>query len=154
MDWILDHIDAVLAVVAFIVAGWKARKAGTLATFLVNRVENIATPEDKAAIKAQAIAAGVQGTLGKTVVNAGLSSSAKSPGFLGKALQAVLPLLLVAVALGGCVSTAPYKDALGRFGEAGRAIQPHLRPAENGGVQALYDSFDLAVKEALATGGK
>ena len=48
----------------------------------------------------------------------------------------------------GCASTAPYKDALHRFGAAGRAIQPHLKPAGDDSVKALYESFDAAVKEA------
>jgi hypothetical protein len=53
-----------------------------------------------------------------------------------------------AVVLSGCATTAPYIDALHRFGSAGRAIQPHLKPAGDDSVKALYESFDAAIKEA------
>ena len=57
-------------------------------------------------------------------------------------------VIVLALLAGGCASTAPYKDALHRFGAAGRAIQPHLKPAGDDSVKALYESFDAAVKEA------
>lgn len=63
--------------------------------------------------------------------------------------RAVLALAAVAL-LAGCASAAPYKDALHRFGAAGRAIQPHLKPAGDDSVEALYEAFDAAVKEAEA----
>lgn len=154
LAWILEHKETVLAVVAFLVAGWKAWRAGTLNTFLVERVEGLASKQDKDAIKAQAIGAGIDGLLGRVVVNAGLSSKAKKPGVLKKVVQTVLPLLLGAVLLGGCASSDPYKDALGRFGDTGAAIQPHLKPPGDPSVQALYDAFDMAVKEAQKAGGR
>lgn len=57
-------------------------------------------------------------------------------------------ILVAALALSGCATTAPYVDALHRFGAAGRAIQPHLKPAGDPSVEALYEAFDAAVKEA------
>ncbi len=102
MQWILDHLETVVAVVAFLVAGWKAKKAGSLNGFLVQRIENLAEPADKEAIRAQAVTAGVHGLLGKVVANAGLSSKEKPAGFAGKLLQTILPLFLVALFLPGC----------------------------------------------------
>lgn len=54
----------------------------------------------------------------------------------------------VVLLLSGCAATAPYKDALHRFGASGRAIQPHLKPTTDESVKALYESFDAAISEA------
>lgn len=57
--------------------------------------------------------------------------------------------LVLVLAISGCASTAPYKDALGRFQTAGRAIEPHLKPAGDESVQALYDAFHAAINEPI-----
>ena len=58
-------------------------------------------------------------------------------------------LLALAGAVAGCVAQkAPYVDSLHRFGATGRPIQPHLKPAADPSVDALYQAFDAAVKEA------
>lgn len=65
-------------------------------------------------------------------------------------MRGVILLLALAGALTGCASTQPAKDdALRRFGQTGRAIQPYLKPAADPSVEALYDAFDAAVTEAL-----
>jgi hypothetical protein len=56
--------------------------------------------------------------------------------------------LLLSLVLMGCATTAPYIDALHRFGSSGRAIQKHLKPAGDPSVEALYESFDAALSEA------
>lgn len=91
MDWILAHWETIASIAAFLLAAWKAWRAGTLNTFLVQRVEGLAKQEDKDAIKAQAIGAGLSAILGKTVVNAGLSSKEKPAGVAKKIVQAILP---------------------------------------------------------------
>ena len=67
LDWIVAHIETVLAVVAFVVAGLKARKAGGLNEFLVSKIDGIATKEEKEAIKAQSVAIGVEKVLAPVV---------------------------------------------------------------------------------------
>jgi len=57
-------------------------------------------------------------------------------------------VLIAALTLTGCVTTAPYIDALHRFGSSGRQIQKHLKPAADDSVTALYESFDAALAEA------
>lgn len=64
-----------------------------------------------------------------------------------KNMKEVIYLLALTGAVAGCASTAPYIDALHRFGTSGRAIQKHLKPAEDDSVKALYESFDAAVSE-------
>lgn len=59
---------------------------------------------------------------------------------------AVLSLSLI---LCGCASTDPiHKEVHGRFASTGRAIQTHLKPAEDDSVKALYEAFDLALAES------
>ena len=57
-------------------------------------------------------------------------------------------ILICALGLAGCATTAPYVDSLHRFGSAGRAIQPHLKAPADDSVKALYESFDAALSEA------
>lgn len=58
-------------------------------------------------------------------------------------------VLLAALALSGCATCAPYKDALGRFQTSGKAVEPYLKPAPDPSVQALYDSFHSAINEPV-----
>lgn len=153
VQWIIDHVETVLAVVAFLVAGWKARKNGVLATFLTTRINGIATPEDKAAIKAEAIEAGVQTLLHKTVVNAGLSKE-KPAGLAKKALQTVLPLLLGAVLLGGCKSIEPYRLSVEGMASTGDDVRPLIKSPLTPGEQALVDAWDFQRKAGHDLAGK
>ena len=150
LEWVTNHIETLLSLVAFLVAGWKARKAGVLNTFLTQKVDGLAEPADKEAIKAEAVKAGVQSLLHRTVVNAGLSSSQKPAGVAKKVLQTLLPVALGAVLLGGCATnSAAYKDALVRFQTTGKAVELHLTPAADPSVQALYDAFHAAINEPV-----
>lgn len=78
MDWILNHWHTLVAIALFVVAGWKARKNGTLNAFLVTHIEELASDADKKAIKADAIEVGVQGLLDKVVAVAGLKKSSET----------------------------------------------------------------------------
>ena len=66
-----------------------------------------------------------------------------------KAYRTLCAAVVAGAILSGCAATLPYKDALRRFGETGQAVQPHLKPAPDASVQALYDAFDAACKEAV-----
>lgn len=157
MQWILDHIETVLSLVAFLVAGWKARKSGALNTFLVKKVEGLADPADKEAIKAEAIAAGVQGVLGKVVANAGLSSKEKPAALAKKALQTLLPVFLGAVLLGGCgKSVEPYRLSVKGMVDTGNEVRPLVKTPLTPGEQALVDAWDFqrAAGQKLVDAGK
>lgn len=67
LEWLLEHWELVGAVVAALIGAWKARKAGALNGFLVERIEGLASKEDKQAIQGSAIAAGLEGVLSKIV---------------------------------------------------------------------------------------
>ena len=67
MEWIIAHWDALAAAAAFLFAGWKAWRAGSLNAFLVSKIEVIATKEEKQAIKADAIKTGAEALLSKVV---------------------------------------------------------------------------------------
>lgn len=149
MDWILNHMELVGAVIAFLMAGWKAKNAGTLNRFLVQKVEGLATKEDKAEIRTQAAVVGVGALLSRTVANAGLSSARKPAGLAKKLLQTALPALLVA-SLSGCASLdSAYRESYIRFGETGAAVRPFLKDPPDASVKALYDAFDANIAEAL-----
>lgn len=157
IDWILAHIDSILAVGAALLGAYKAYKAGTLNAFLAKKVEGLADPADKEAIKAEAIAAGVQGLLGKVVVNAGLSSKKKPAGIVGKALGAVLPLVLGAVLLGGCSAVEPYRLSVKGMVDTGNEVDANLiKSPLTGGEQALLDAwrFQRAAGQKLVDAGK
>lgn len=79
MEFAKDNLETIVAVVAFLVAAWKAWKSGGLNTFLVKKVEGLASKEDKDAIKADAIQAGLQPLLDKVVKKAGLKKTPTAP---------------------------------------------------------------------------
>lgn len=149
MQWIADHIETVLAVVAFLWAAWKAKRSHQLAGFLTQKLEGLATAQDKDAVKSSAIVAGLQGLLHRTVVNQGLSSD-KEPTLVSRLLHAVLPLFLIAAVLGGCCSAdvKARDDALRGVLQTHDAMDPDcLTPNPTPGQKALIDA---ARQERLA----
>ena len=108
MEWILAHWETLAAIVAFVVAAVKAKKNGTVAAFLVSKVEGLASPEDRKAIGADALKAKVEGTLAPLVRKV---TKGEGGGMLGL-LKGLLPVLAL-VALSGCAT-----------GEAGRSQAP------------------------------
>jgi len=67
LEWLMENWQTIAAVVAAVAAGCKAYRNGTLNAFLVAKIEGIAEPADKQAIKNSALAAGLQGLLHKVV---------------------------------------------------------------------------------------
>ena len=143
MAWITAPWETLVSIAAFLWATWKAWKRGTLNTFLVTKVEGLATKQEKDAIKADAIGAGVQGVLGKVVANAGLSSTKTPATGVKKLAQVILPLLLGAVLLGGCVSIEPYRLAVRGMADTGDEVRPLVRSPLTPGEQALVDAWDF-----------
>lgn len=68
LEWVMSHWDLLAAVAGALLAGWKAWKAGTLNGFLVEKIEGLASKEDKEQIQGSAIAAGLETLLNKVVV--------------------------------------------------------------------------------------
>jgi len=148
-EFLANNIETILAVIAFIVAGWKAKKSGALNTFLVERVEGLAKPEDKDAIKAQAIAAGVSAVLKKTVVNAGLSTKEKPASAVKKILQTLLPLFLAVAVLPGCSLVAPDKTEIVAEKAMWVLVNDALSKSDALHEQSLVQLRDYAIAQAV-----
>lgn len=97
LEWIEENAATIVAVIGFLIAGWKAHRRGALAAFLVERADGIATKDEKAGIKSEAINAGLEGTLNPIVRRV---TKGDSGGVVGFVKRLLLPVLLLAVT--GC----------------------------------------------------